>query len=60
VEAYAMVFDAGAGESALAPDAEPDDEDVSDHDPLGPDLLRVRLTPDMALRFARQAARLAS
>jgi uncharacterized repeat protein (TIGR03847 family) len=60
VEAFAMVFDAGAGESALAPDAAPDDEDISDDDPLGPDLLRVRLTPDMALRFARQAARLAS
>jgi uncharacterized repeat protein (TIGR03847 family) len=60
VEAFALVFDAGAGESALLPDAEPDDEDISDDDPLGPDLLRVRLTPLMALRFARQAARIAS
>ena len=60
VEAFALVFDAGAGESALLPDTEPDDEDISDDDPLGPDLLRVRLTPLMALRFARQAARLAS
>ena len=42
------------------PDAEPDDDDISDDDPLGPDLLRVRLTPLMALRFARQAARIAS
>jgi uncharacterized repeat protein (TIGR03847 family) len=60
VEAFALVFDAGAGESALAPDTEPDDDDISDDDPLGPDLLRVRLTPRMALRFARQAARIAS
>jgi hypothetical protein len=60
VEAFALVFDAGAGESALLPDTEPDDEDVSDDDPLGPDLMRVRLAPLMALRFARQAARIAS
>ena len=60
VEAFALVFDAGAGESALAPDAEPDDQEISDDDPLGPDVLRVRLTPGMALRFARQAGRLAS
>lgn len=59
VEAFALVFDAGAGESALLPDTEPDDEDISDDDPLGPDLMRLRLTPSMALRFARQAARLA-
>jgi uncharacterized repeat protein (TIGR03847 family) len=60
LEAYAMVFDAGAGESALPPDDEPDDSEIPDDDPLGPDLLRVRLTPAMALRFARRAARLAS
>jgi uncharacterized repeat protein (TIGR03847 family) len=60
VEAFALVFDAGAGESALMPDTEPDDEDISDDDPLGPDVMRVRLTPLMALRFARQAARIAS
>lgn len=60
VEAFALVFDAGAGESALLPDTVPDDEDISDDDPLGPDLMRVRLTPLMALRFARQAARIAS
>ncbi len=60
VEAFALVFDAGAGESALAPGAEPDDQEVSDDDPLGPDVFRVRLTPSMALRFARQAGRLAS
>jgi len=60
VEAFALVFDAGAGESALLPDTVPDDEDISDDDPLGPDLMRVRLTPLMALRFARHAARIAS
>ncbi len=60
VEAYALVFDAGAGESALLPDVGPDDEDVPDDDPLGPDLLRVRLTPLMALRFARRAGDLSS
>lgn len=59
VEAFAMVFDAGAGESALPPGVEPDDEDVPDDDPLGPDVLRVRLTPLMALRFARRAGELA-
>lgn len=56
VEAFAMVFDAGAGESALLPDAEPDEE-VPDDDPLGPDVLRIRMSPAVALRFARQAAR---
>jgi uncharacterized repeat protein (TIGR03847 family) len=55
VEAYAMVFDAGAGESALAADAEPDEE-TPDDDPLGPDLLRIRLSPSVALGFARRAA----
>jgi uncharacterized repeat protein (TIGR03847 family) len=60
VEAFALVFDAGAGESALLSDREPDDDDISDDDPLGPDLMRVRLTPLMALRFARHAARIAS
>jgi uncharacterized repeat protein (TIGR03847 family) len=60
VEVFAMVFDAGAGESALTPDTEPDEEEVADDDPLGPDLLRVRLTPSMALGFARQAGRLTS
>jgi hypothetical protein len=60
VEAFALVFDAGAGESALLPETVPDDEDISDDDPLGPDLMRVRLIPLMALRFARQAARIAS
>jgi uncharacterized repeat protein (TIGR03847 family) len=59
VEAFAMVFDAGAGESALPPGVELDDEDMPDDDPLGPDVLRVRLTPLMALRFARRAGVLA-
>jgi uncharacterized repeat protein (TIGR03847 family) len=59
VEAFSMIFDAGAGESALPPGVEPDDEDVPDDDPLGPDVLRVRLTPLMALRFARRAGELA-
>ena len=35
VEAYALVFDAGAGESALAADVEPDEE-TPDDDPAGP------------------------
>jgi uncharacterized repeat protein (TIGR03847 family) len=59
VEAYALVFEAGAGESALAADVEPDEE-TPDDDPLGPDLLRIRLAPDVALRFARQAARMSA
>jgi uncharacterized repeat protein (TIGR03847 family) len=51
----------GAGESAPLPPMQPDAdvEEVGDDDPLGPDVLRVRLTPHMAQRFARQAARLA-
>jgi uncharacterized repeat protein (TIGR03847 family) len=56
VEAFALVFDAGAGESALPPDLEPDEE-IPDDDPLGPDVLRIRMSPTAALRFARQAAR---
>ena len=59
IEAFALVFDAGARDSALPADADLDEEDVPDDDPLGPDLLRVRLTPLMALRFARLAGRLA-
>ena len=63
IEAQALAFDAGAGESAPLPGEEFDrgvDAEVPDDDPLGPDLLRVRLTPWMAQRFARQAAQMAS
>lgn len=58
VEAHAMVFDAGAGESAPPPGERPPPDDPPDDDPLGPDILRVRLTPLMAGRFAERAARL--
>jgi uncharacterized repeat protein (TIGR03847 family) len=62
VEARAMHFDAGVGECAPPPhvDADPETDELPDDDPLGPDVLRVRLTPLMAQRFARQAARVAS
>jgi hypothetical protein len=33
---------------------------VPDDEPMGPDLLRVRLTPVMAQRFARHAGQIAS
>lgn len=55
VEARSMTFDAGAGEVALRPGEEVDDEDIPDDAPIGPDVLRVRLTPYMAQQFARRA-----
>lgn len=61
IEARSETFDGGAGESAQ-PDAPGDDEDdedeIPDDAPLGPDVLRVRLTPWMAQRFARRAKRI--
>ncbi len=55
VEARSMTFDAGAGESARREDDELDEEDIPDDAPIGPDVLRVRLTPFMAQQFARRA-----
>ena len=55
VEARSITFDAGAGEVALGPDEEFEDEDIPDDAPIGPDVLRVRLTPYMAQQFARRA-----
>ncbi len=55
VEARSMTFDAGAGESAVREDADLDDDDIPDEAPIGPDVLRVRLTPFMAQQFARRA-----
>jgi len=55
VEARSMTFDAGAGESAVHEGDEVDDEDIPDDAPIGPDVLRVRLTPYMAQQFARRA-----
>ncbi len=55
VEARSMTFDAGAGESALREGDEPDEDDIPDDAPIGPDVLRVRLTPFMAQQFARRA-----
>lgn len=60
VEAQAMLFDAGVGESAPPRGRGLDLEDVPDDDPIGPDVLRVRLTPAMAQRFARDAGRIAA
>ena len=54
VEARSMTFDAGAGDVALR-DGDEDDEDIPDDAPIGPDVLRVRLTPFMAQQFARRA-----
>jgi uncharacterized repeat protein (TIGR03847 family) len=60
IEARAAETDGGAGDHAHLPGPAADDEpdDASDDDPVGPDVLRVRLRPHMAQRFARQAARL--
>jgi len=61
IEARSPEPGAGAGDSGLPPGIDPEDEveDVPDDAPVGPDVLRVRLTPFMAQRFARQAARVA-
>jgi uncharacterized repeat protein (TIGR03847 family) len=60
VEAMAVVPEAGAGESAPPPGPAPGSEDPDeDDDPMGPDVLRLRLSPAMAQRFARQARRVA-
>jgi len=71
VEARSISFDAGAGESAparqqratMAGPAPWDDEGIEEHpedDPMGPDVLRVRLRPVMAQRFVRQATRISA
>ena len=55
VEARSMTFDAGAGDVALRDDVELDEDDIPDDAPIGPDVLRVHLTPHMAQQFARRA-----
>jgi uncharacterized repeat protein (TIGR03847 family) len=55
VEARSMTFEAGAGDSALRDGEDIDDDEIPDDAPIGPDVLRVRLTPFMAQRFARRA-----
>ena len=60
VEAHSLLFDAGVGESAPPHGQEGDLDEVPDDDPIGPDVLRVRLTPAMAQRFARSAGRIAA
>jgi uncharacterized repeat protein (TIGR03847 family) len=55
IEARSMTFDAGAGESALRDGDEVDDDEIPDDAPIGPDVLRVHLTPLMAQQFARRA-----
>jgi uncharacterized repeat protein (TIGR03847 family) len=55
VEARSMTFDAGAGEVAVRDGVELDEDDIPDDAPVGPDVLRVRLTPYMAQQFARRA-----
>jgi uncharacterized repeat protein (TIGR03847 family) len=58
IEARSMTFDAGAGESAMRDDddIDDDDDDIDDDAPIGPDVLRVHLTPFMAQQFARRAS----
>ncbi len=55
IEARSMTFDAGAGDSVLRDGEDLDDDDIPDDAPIGPDVLRVRLTPFMAQQFARRA-----
>jgi len=55
IEARSMSFDAGAGDSAPPPGEDIDEDDIPDDAPIGPDVLRVRLTPFMAQQFARRA-----
>jgi len=55
VEARSMTFDAGAGDVALRDGDELDEDDIPDDAPIGPDVLRVHLTPFMAQQFARRA-----
>jgi uncharacterized repeat protein (TIGR03847 family) len=55
VEARSMTFDAGIGESAPRETEELDEDDIPDDAPIGPDVLRVHLTPFMAQQFARRA-----
>jgi uncharacterized repeat protein (TIGR03847 family) len=58
IEARSAETDAGVGVSAPPPGVRAEDavDEVPDDAPLGPDVLRVRLSPHMAQRFARQAA----
>jgi uncharacterized repeat protein (TIGR03847 family) len=60
VEARSMIFDAGAGESALPEGEEIDEDDIPDDAPIGPDVLRVHLTPMLAQQFARRAGVIAA
>ena len=55
VEARSMTFDAGAGDVAMRDDEALDEDDIPDDAPIGPDVLRVHLTPFMAQQFARRA-----
>jgi len=55
IEARSMNFDAGAGDSAPPPGEDIDEDDIPDDAPIGPDVLRVHLTPFMAQQFARRA-----
>lgn len=61
IEARSAEPDGGAGERAFPPGPEAEEElgDASDDDLIGPDVLRVRLRPYVAQRFARQARSLA-
>ncbi|MEX1296006.1 MAG: DUF3090 family protein [Candidatus Limnocylindrales bacterium] len=55
VEARSMTFDAGAGDVAVRDEEDVDGDEIPDDAPIGPDVLRVHLTPHMAQQFARRA-----
>jgi uncharacterized repeat protein (TIGR03847 family) len=49
--------EADEGLEVIADPDEDDEDDIPDDSPVGPDVLRVRLTPAMALGFAERARR---
>jgi uncharacterized repeat protein (TIGR03847 family) len=60
VEARSIEPEAAGTEGALEEEADAEEEEIPDDAPFGPDILRVRLTPAMAQRFARRAVRVVS
>ncbi len=59
-EAELLVEARSQGDEDEDEDDEAEDEDDADDAPLGPDVLRVRLSPAMALGFAQRARRIVS
>lgn len=58
IEARSETYDGGVGEAAAVAPLDDDEDDIPDDAPIGPDVLRVRLSPKMAQQFARRAERI--